>query len=114
MRSVTGGDQELSDVRAPCVGHIAGVSIAVGHVNEGNLTEALDILDHIIATTTGAHLSGAHVARGTARAMLRDLQGCLPSGNLSFFGSLSAWPHHVYSGLLWHVQGSDDHGHDAK
>lgn len=62
-------------VRGACVGHITGVSIAVGHVNEGNLTEALDILDHIIATTTGAHMSGAHVARGTARAMLRDLQG---------------------------------------
>jgi hypothetical protein len=53
----------------------AGVSIAVGHVNEGNLSEAIDILDHIIATTNGAHLSGAHVARGTARAMMRDLKG---------------------------------------
>ena len=55
----------------------AGVSIAVGHVNEGNLSEALDILDHIIASTSGAHLSGAHVARGTARAMKRDLTGLL-------------------------------------
>ncbi len=55
----------------------AGVSIAVSHVNEGNLAAAIDILDHIIATTSGAHLSGAHVARGTARAMMRDLKGLI-------------------------------------
>ncbi|BDA45969.1 probable UDP-N-acetylglucosamine-peptide N-acetylglucosam at N-terminal half [Coccomyxa sp. Obi] len=78
QRAANGAAKQPSAlVRAACLDPGTGVSIAVGHVNEGNLSEALDILDHIIATTTGAHLSGAHVARGTARAMMRDLQGAI-------------------------------------
>ncbi len=53
----------------------AGVGIAVSHINEGKLGEALDILDHILGSSRGAHSTGAHIARGTARAMLRDLEG---------------------------------------
>lgn len=53
----------------------AGVGIAVSHINEGKLLEALEILDFIIGSTQGPHNTGAHIARGTARAMLHDLEG---------------------------------------
>ena len=61
--------------------HIAGVGIAVSHINEGRLQEALDILEHIIGSAgEGQHTMGAHIARGTARAMMRDLPGEAPRG----------------------------------
>ena len=62
-------------VRAACLDHATGVGIAVSHINEGKLNEAMEILDYIISATTGPHNTGAHIARGTARAMLRDLGG---------------------------------------
>lgn len=81
----------------------AGVNIAVSHVNEGNLAEALEILDHIIATTKGTHISGAHVTRGTARAMLRDLQGATPEDSspclLLSHSCARVWDHARRKGL---------------
>ena len=47
----------------------------MSHVNDGKLTEALEILEYIISSTTGAHRTGAFLTRGTARAMMNDLQG---------------------------------------
>ena len=35
----------------------------------------MEILEYIISTTAGPQNTGAHIARGTARAMLRDLEG---------------------------------------
>ena len=53
----------------------------MSHINEGKLGEALEILDHIIGSTRGPHNTGAHIARGTARAMLHDLEGAaVPAG----------------------------------
>ena len=66
-------------VRAACLDHATGVGIAVSHINEGKLEEAMEILDYIISATTGPHNTGAHIARGTARAMLRDLEGDIPT-----------------------------------
>ena len=55
------------------------VGIAVSHINEGKLQEALEILDYIIGSATGPQNTGAYIARGTARAILRDLEGvCSP------------------------------------
>ena len=51
------------------------VGIAVSHINEGKLQEALEILDYIIGSATGPQNTGAYIARGTARAILRDLEG---------------------------------------
>jgi hypothetical protein len=51
----------------------AGVGVAVSHVNDGKLSEALEILEYIINTTKGSHTTGAYLTRGTARAMLNDL-----------------------------------------
>ena len=62
-------------VRAACLDHATGVGIAVSHINEGKLEDSMEILDYIISATTGPHNTGAHIARGTARAMLRDLEG---------------------------------------
>lgn len=66
-------------VRAACLDHSVGVGIAVSHINEGKLDQAMEILDYIISNTTGPQNSGAHIARGTARAMLRDLEGKPPT-----------------------------------
>ena len=69
------GKEPSALVRAACLDHATGVGIAVSHINEGKLEEAMEILDYIISSTTGPHNTGAHIARGTARAMLRDLEG---------------------------------------
>lgn len=69
------GTQPSALVRAACLDHTTGVGIAVSHINEGKLAEAMEILDYIIGTTTGPQNTGAHIARGTARAMLRNLEG---------------------------------------
>ena len=47
----------------------------------------MEILEYIISTTAGPQNTGAHIARGTARAMLRDLEG----------ESLKNLPKHLHS-----------------
>ena len=61
------------------------ISLAVTQINAGKLDEADKLLSGIISETdTRTPNLGAHVARGTARALRRELQGggltkhCLP------------------------------------
>lgn len=50
------------------------VGIAVGHINSGQIDQALALLDEIIASSKAPNI-GALVSRGTARALKRDLKG---------------------------------------
>lgn len=61
------------------------ISLAVTQINAGKLDEADKLLSGIISETDKRTPNlGAHVARGTARALRRELQGtasalhCLP------------------------------------
>ena len=54
----------------------AAISLAVTQINAGKLDEADKLLSSIISTTDKKTPNlGAHVARGTARALRRELQG---------------------------------------
>ena len=54
----------------------AAISLAVTQINSGKLDEADKLLTGIInGTDAKAPNLGAHVARGTARALQRELQG---------------------------------------
>lgn len=50
------------------------VGMAVTHINAGRVDEALQLLDGAIEASTVPNM-GALVARGTARALKRDLTG---------------------------------------
>ena len=50
------------------------VGMAVTHINAGRVEEALQLLDGVIEASTEPNM-GALVARGTARALKRDLTG---------------------------------------
>ena len=50
------------------------IGMAVGHINSGNIDAALSLLDGAIASSPEPNM-GALVARGTARALKRDLKG---------------------------------------
>lgn len=60
------------------------ISLAVTQINAGKLDEADKLLSGIISETDKRTPNlGAHVARGTARALRRELQGASnPTGNL--------------------------------
>ena len=54
----------------------AAISLAVTQINAGMVDEADKILSSIISETDKRTPNlGAHVARGTARALRRELQG---------------------------------------
>ena len=62
------------------------VGMAVAHINAGRVEEALQLLDGAIEASTVPNM-GALVARGTARALKRDLTGmrfqfCLHTGGV--------------------------------
>lgn len=52
----------------------AAIGLAVGHINSGNIEQAISILDGAIASSTEPNM-GALVARGTARALNKNLRG---------------------------------------
>ncbi|KAK9817859.1 hypothetical protein WJX72_003273 [[Myrmecia] bisecta] len=54
----------------------AAVSVAVTQINAGKLPEAIALLDKVIAENKKPDL-GAHVARGTARALRRELEAAI-------------------------------------
>lgn len=62
--------------RAPMPDPSAAIGLAVTQINAGKLDEADKLLTSIIDDTDKkAPNLGAHVARGTARALRRELQG---------------------------------------
>lgn len=50
------------------------VGLAVSHINSGRVDEALQLLADVIRNSQAPNM-GALVARGTARALKRDLSG---------------------------------------
>ena len=67
----------------------AAISLAVTQINSGKLEEADKLLTGIIDQTDAKTPNlGAHVARGTARALQRELQG-QPPGRLTKEGCAS-------------------------
>lgn len=75
------------------------ISLAVTQINAGKLDEADKLLSGIISQTDKRTPNlGAHVARGTARALRRELQGgcqtmhCLPVFMPTVFFNAAAEP----------------------
>ena len=52
----------------------AAIGLAVGHINSGNIEQAITLLDGAISSSSEPNM-GALVARGTARALNQDLKG---------------------------------------
>ena len=50
------------------------VGLAVAQINEGKVDAALSLLDEAINSSSSPNI-GAYVARGTARALKRELEG---------------------------------------
>ena len=60
------------------------IGLAVGHINSGNIEQAISLLDGAIASATEPNM-GALVARGTARALNQNLKGgSLASAGINF------------------------------
>jgi len=55
---------------------------AVEHINAGNIEAALHLLNNAIASSPTPNM-GALIARGTARALQRDLDGTPPPSTVS-------------------------------
>ena len=67
--------QQMAQAHRPRPGDAnAAIGVAVGHINSGNIDMALSILDGAIASSPETNI-GALIARGTARALKRDLKG---------------------------------------
>ena len=67
----------------------AAIGLAVGHINSGNIEQAISLLDGAIAGSTEPNM-GALVARGTARALNQNLKG--GPARCAFFCGASSYP----------------------
>lgn len=56
----------------------AAIGIAVEHINSGQVDQAILLLDSAINSSAEPNM-GALIARGTARALKRDLKGSSPN-----------------------------------